>query len=386
MNWRLSWVPFGALLVILPYPGTVAARLLLLLLTFACAVAWHRMRPPPRRAPLPCLPALALWWLVGGLSLAYAADPAYSLGELKNEIGYTMLALFAFFVIGQDRHMARFGLRAAVVGALVLCAWGLATWVRGGFAWHVAGRHGGVGVVSTFVVTVLPALLVAILTDPARSWRRLGALAVGMSLLTALATAQRAAIPAIAVEAAIGLAFLIRSPGASLTRAQVLALAAGGCAAVGLAALWYSRIRYGDGSGWLAGDTRIAFWPTLAGTILADPLLGAGFGRQAMKIAHPELIPGYNRELWHAHNVVLNYGIGMGVPGMVALLALFGAWGRFFWRHVATPAGVGGVMLVAGVFLRNQFNDFFQRDMSLLFWALCGMFAGMLLARDADGA
>jgi hypothetical protein len=46
---------------------------------------------------------------------------------------------------------------------------------------------------------------------------------------------------------------------------------------------------------------------------------------------------------------------------------------------------MAGCALLAGVFLRNQFNDFFQRDMSLLFWALCGLFAGMLLAREEAG-
>ena len=379
MSLRLSWLPFALLLIILPYPGTVAARLLLLLIAFIVAASWYFRAAPAARAALPCKPALAFWWAVGLASLAYAADPGYSLGELKNEFGYTLLALFAFFVVGQRRDTALFAMRAMAIGVAILCGWATLTWAEN-FSWNRMGRHGDAGVVSTYLVTVLPALFWIAVDDPNFRWRLAGWLLIALALFIAAITDQRAAWLALAVEAAILVALMARAVRIPLSRRQVAIAAGLLLLAVAGAILRHSLQRYGQ-SGALPPDSRMDFWPSVLAMIGAHPFAGAGFGRQSMKIAYPQLIPGYNPELWHAHNLVLNYGLALGIPGMLALLALFAAWGRFFWRCAATAAGMAGCALVAGVLVRNQFNDFFQRDMSLLFWSLCGLFAGICLAR-----
>ena len=72
----------------------------------------------------------------------------------------------------------------------------------------------------------------------------------------------------------------------------------------------------------------------------------------------------------------------MGVPGMLALGALFAGFGVLFWNAGSGPSswvGVTGLVLLAGVVMRNQLNDFFIRDMSLLFWALIGLFARLAI-------
>lgn len=383
MSWRWSWLPFAGLLIILPYPGTVAARLLLLLVTFICALVWYFRATPSAWAPLPCKPVLAIWWLVGLVSLTYAADPGYSLGELKNEFGYTVLALFAFFVIGQRRGTAFFALRALVMGAILLCGWGIATWLDG-FGWKRTAGHGDVGVVATYIVTVVPAILLVALDDNSQFWRRIGVLAGSLALCALVLTRQRAAWLALAAEIVI-LLVLLAQVGRLPVSPQKIVVATIAISVSATIAVLVSTLDRLAPAGVASFDTRIEFWPSVFAQIGAHPLAGSGFGRQAMKIANAALIPNYNRELWHAHNFVLNYGLGMGIPGMLVLLALFAAWGRFFWRHAANMVGIAGCMLVAGVFLRNQFNDFFQRDMSLLFWALCGLFAGMLLARAEGG-
>lgn len=379
MSFRWSWLPFAGLLVILPYPGTVAARLLLLLFGFIVAAWWYAKSDPAQRATMPCKPVLVAWWLVCLASLAYAVDPGYSNGELKNELGYTMLALFAFFVLGQDRERARFALRAAAIGLGLLGSWATLTWLEQ-FGWNRMAGHGDAGVVSTYLVTVAPVLLVIALDDPSPAWRRAAWVLGALLLFIAAVTDQRAAWLALGVQAAVGAILLAATGRLPLTRRQIGFVAGTILLVAVVAAVRHTLTRYGQATS-LAADSRMEFWPTLISHIAGHPFAGAGFGRQAMKIAYPQMIPGVNPELWHAHNFVLNYGLGMGIPGMLALLALFAAWGRFFWRHAASAAGIAGCMLVAGVFLRNQFNDFFQRDMSILFWALCGLFAAMVLAR-----
>jgi uncharacterized membrane protein YjjP (DUF1212 family) len=57
--------------------------------------------------------------------------------------------------------------------------------------------------------------------------------------------------------------------------------------------------------------------------------------------------------------------------------------------RIIAMAGICGVMLVVGVVARNLTNDFFQRDLALLFWSIAGMLLGYAQhaqnARDASG-
>ena len=130
-------------------------------------------------------------------------------------------------------------------------------------------------------------------------------------------------------------------------------------------------------------DIRIRNWPKIADRILEQPLYGKGFGRNAMSKAYPDLIPPESSEIWHAHNVFLNYGLSMGVPGMLALLILFACLLRKYWFLASNGStlqrsiGIAGIAMVAGVVTRNLTNDFFMRDMSLLFWSLNGLLLGL---------
>jgi len=61
---------------------------------------------------------------------------------------------------------------------------------------------------------------------------------------------------------------------------------------------------------------------------------------------------------------------------MIALVLLFFALLRRFWElsraedRTVAMAGICGVLLIVGVVARNLTNDFFQRDLALLFWAV----------------
>src|SRR5450759_903085 len=108
----LILLPFVTLLVVLPFPHTVAARLLCLLLALGIALALcHRDPELWRRFP-PGRWGIALWLLVCGLSLFYSVDPDYTLKELQNEIGYTLAAFFSFYVVAQRRQHAQILLRS----------------------------------------------------------------------------------------------------------------------------------------------------------------------------------------------------------------------------------------------------------------------------------
>ena len=78
---------------------------------------------------------------------------------------------------------------------------------------------------------------------------------------------------------------------------------------------------------------------------------------------------------------------------MIAILLLFFTLLRKFWKlscaddRVIAMAGICGVLLVVGVVGRNLTNDFFQRDLALLFWSMAGMLLGYAQhARNAPDA
>lgn len=376
----LPLIPFLVLLAILPIPGTVALRLLCLAAAFAYAIyMWKRLAVPP----LPCKPALAAWTLLALASLSYAIDPVYSLGEIKNELGYTMMAFVAFFVMSTDERRMKAMLLALAAGAFVLCAGALAS--RFALAdWDQGGRYGGTAAFASYVVAVVPAVaLLGFYFEDVRL-RRLSLALLGLLLVTGFFCLQRVIWPVLFLQACAVLLLYKKKLGHNIIRiAGVLIV----LALIGSAILALTQTtRYKEGSTpdtEVRNDVRLAFWPRVVGRIMEHPLTGAGFGRGVMNKAYPDLIPRENTLLWHAHNVVLNYGLAMGIAGMLVLLMVFGALLREYARlwqsddHGLRMIGACGMVLVLGVFSRNMANDMFVRDAALLFWALNGMLLGL---------
>jgi O-antigen ligase len=132
----------------------------------------------------------------------------------------------------------------------------------------------------------------------------------------------------------------------------------------------------------LMQDDRQRIWKAAINVISEKPITGYGFALESGKQALSEQFADpWQRDMYrHAHNVVLNYTIQMGIPGGLALLCLFGGLAMGFFSRVrtaSTPAtravATCGLILVVGFFLRNMTDDFFSRHASLLLGALIGM-------------
>lgn len=386
----LQPLPFVVFLFILPFPGTVALRLMCLAaMILIAAFSWRSLAPPP----IPCRWAIALWAGAALASLAYAVDPAYSLREIKNEVGYSLMACIAFFAWTRDEARLRLAGLALLAGFAVIAVAAVAGYASTG-EWRHDVFYGGAGAISAYLVTAGPVLVLAIvLWSPrhAGGWLVLSGL---FFLAVALLSGQRVLWPAIALQAALFGVWLWRTGASALQPSRIawtgvllLALLAGG--------LYLSeRLRTSgdlDSPSAMQKDLRPRLWQEVAQRIAEHPLSGAGFGRRAMSKAYPELVPAQSPLLWHAHNLVLNYGISAGVPGMIAVLVLFAALGWRFWRlalaggRLENRAGLAGAVMVLGVFARNMVNDFFVRDGALLFWALSGMLLGYAL-RQANAS
>ena len=96
--------PAAVFLFVLPFPHTVALRLICLLAAAVIAVVlWRRFAPPPIPLKVPIL----FWAAVLLSSIFVAVDQPYTLRELRNELGYTLLAFAALFVLTRDETSMR---------------------------------------------------------------------------------------------------------------------------------------------------------------------------------------------------------------------------------------------------------------------------------------
>jgi O-antigen ligase len=384
MNDRMRLLPLAVFLFILPFPGTVALRLLALAAGLAlCAWSWHKDGFPRISAKY----ALLLWMGCALLSLAAAIDPPYSLGEIKNEIGYAMAAYLGFLTLTRTREDAQVFVKALILGSLALAAFALwEHFLSDSTYWNEFGRAGGSGSYSTYLLALLPALLWAGQVLPYKHrWSLVSGLIV-LQLLVAVLAGQRAFWLVFALQALLAL-YLLRARGfipISVARVRAIAALAVILCALALAGAAAKR----DTLTWTQ-DPRLTTWTAVAARILEHPLAGKGFGREIMKKAYPDLLSQKYPALWHAHNLFLNYGMSLGIPGMLAIVLVFFALLRKFWelsrsgdRSIAM-AGICGVLLVVGVVARNLSNDFFQRDLALMFWAVAGMLLGY--ANHAQG-
>lgn len=381
-------LPLAVLLFILPFPGTVALRLLALATGLVlCAWSWHKEGFPD----VPAKTVLLLWSGCALLSLATAVDPAYSLEEIKSEIGYAMAAYLGFITLTRTRRDASFLVIALILGNLALSTFALRDYFSSNSVyWDENGLVGGSGSYSTYLLALLPVLLWAgYVLRQRRRWAVISGLVV-LQLLVAVLVGQRTFWLSVALQGLFAL-YLLRARGfITISARRVSALGAAAVILSCLAILGATTTR--DAVSW-DRDPRVTSGQAVAARILQHPLTGKGFGRETMKKAYPELVSREFPLYTHPHNLFLNYGIAMGVPGLLAILLVFFALLRSFWElsraddRVIAMAGICGVLLVIGVVVRNLANDFFQRDLALMFWSIAGMLLGYAQhARNAPDA
>lgn len=385
---RIEWSVAAAmvLLFVLPFPGTVALRLLsLLAVAVAAAYAWRALAVPP----LPFKGAIGFWVLVALVSVLYATDPAYSLGEIKSEVGYSMLAFVAFFALTRDEARLRLLCTAVAAGLAVIVLAAILTYGWKG-AWELGVWYGEAPPTTHYLLIAAPAAALGCYLWMPRHLSRALVLIASAVYVVAILTGQRAVWLGLGVQALVAAIWLARAGRrAGLRIPRVAAVVVSICLLSG--GLYATELFRTSTEPWAAMERnqRIPVWKGVVQRIAEQPLTGAGFGRKALLKAHPDLIPAQDPLYWHAHNIVLNYGLSAGIPGMLAIVLLFAAIGRRFWAmalgddETLRVVGLAGAAIVAGIFARNLFNDFFVRDGAMLFWALSGALLGFAARREA---
>ncbi|MBX9631328.1 MAG: O-antigen ligase family protein [Burkholderiales bacterium] len=382
--WYLMAGP-AVLLLVLPFAHTTALRMVALAASaLAAALHWRHRRP----APSALMPAFGVWILAAAWSLLTAADFWYSAGEIKTEIGYGLVTFLCFYTLTESDRELRAWVAVLAVSFAVLVAYTLAAFVREGTL-EFQGLHGGVLNYTTYLVMVLPvaAVLAANPCAPTRVRVAVGVLIL-LALVSAALTYSRMFWLSVIAGAVVLFIFHWRNQTTRRGRLVSIARLVGAILALLLMLAVVAEKRQFPIVGslervgvTLRTDPHFRVWSYGIDRIVESPLVGTGFGRMqqaAVYAAHFR-----NEELLvHAHNVFLDYGVQMGIPGIVALAFLFWSVGRQFTRLSASRAaacrlvGIAGTVAVVMVVVRNCTDDQFVRHNAMLFWALVGIGLG----------
>ncbi len=367
-------------LFILPFTHTVTLRLSMLGIAFLTALyIWRKEETPSLPLKLP----LILTALIAIASIFWAVDPGYSMGEVKNEIGYTFIAFFTFYTLTRsDKELRIFG-SALLVGVVVMVSLGLGAYFMNGL-WNETGYQGGVHDFCTYVVFMSPVLLFACY-DVKRLWLRLVFFMLLMILIIAgYFTLQRIMWPGIA--AVLLSLFLLLLYGSSQSRVtkQILGTVALSAAIIMLpiGIMVNNNVSFTSGIyDVIKNDPRVdGIWGASFQGIEQAPLLGVGYGRRSFYKAYPDLGTGLG---WHTHNIILDKLVQTGFVGAILFIFLIASIIRLYWIRLRNPPShevlvlsACCIALVVGMLTVNMTNHAFVRHSSLLFWSLIGMSLG----------
>jgi O-antigen ligase len=258
--------------------------------------------------------------------------------------------------------------------------------VRGGtfFSYQIrAGSlHSGFGTFSTYLITVMPYILLALFFVPAQRihW--------GLSLLFFINLG--ALFLTHARGAWVAAALLIGGAGwMFLSRRAFLSLIIGGGAIFFLFLFqgsWQHYVHFTppNSQGKIAIETGAARWELLKFTldqIKENPFQMIGYGRGSFVKKYREFSDQYKGALlWHAHNTFLNVALQTGIQGLVIFLLLVYQILAYSYRQGKDAEAPGAryfllstFFMVALYFVRNLSDDFFVDDSALLFWLLVGV-------------
>ena len=332
------------------------------------------------RTPLD-LPIL-LFTLVAGLSVVTAVDPRYSLHEFIAEwiVG---ICLFYLVVNNIRPEQMKYILGALLLGNVIMVGYGIFEFFRDGgqvlnYATRAGSLHSGVGTFSTYLVTTIPYIFLALFFLNKTSHRLTILALLSLNLFALLLTYSRGSWLAIIVLALVaGWKFASRKvfiPALLLIGLIILLGASQNIFQ------YYDRFTasntYPDSyrGRWIVAKFYLE-------RIQENPLQMLGFGQRSFVKRHVDFHKKYEKsQLWHAHNTFLDIAVQTGVQGLFLfcfllyrLLKYCHEVGSLEKKTLMGYVSLATFLMIITFFARNFSDDFFIDDSALLFWFLSGI-------------
>jgi O-antigen ligase len=382
-QWARAWSALGlaggaVYLAVLPVGHVTALRSLGLIAALMAALA---LWAAPSRRVLPVLAAFAVWFAAATLSLLTTRNLGASLEAMNNEILRSLLVFLVFYVL--TRRLAAYSVWvfATAFGFAVLSVLAIDAFFTHG-RWH-SHYVPALQNFATCAVTVLP-LVAGYLIFRRGHWPTTALLTgtVALMLSAGYLTLSRGFWLVLMCGAFLAVALNAWRTG-QLKRRSLALLAIVcmvGISAASLAALQRARSV-------VSLEDRVVIYTAAIAKIAQNPLTGSGYGHETDAARYAAAMP--NLAVFHAHNIVLSFLDQMGVAGLVALAAIFGAPAVVLFRELRSPAGdaaLCGLVLLGCVFVANNLDYFFVKQNLWLFFANLGIYHGRIDRVLADGS
>jgi O-antigen ligase len=375
----LVWVA-ALLLASCLFSHTISLRLLLLGLGIVLTATMLARNREVRALPPIWIP-FVLWAGWATLSVFWSIEPDRTLKELRNEVSYAGATLWVCFVAAHAREAARIFSPVVGLAAVAACTIALHASTTG-WGNYQQGWHGGPGNHSSALLILMPCALAAgwYANRIGRRWLVVMCAAMaGLFLASAYTTLSRTLWLGFAIELIIlGGLLLLRTRRAVALRVAMIAVALLLGAITVVLSIQAERESIGA-AGNFDQDARLKLWPEVLERVGERPLSGYGFGRGILRGPLQEQLGALNDQLWHAHNLLLDAMLQLGIPGALLLVALLAAIVRQGW-HLARDAdiaaaacGMAMIAVVAGMVVRNATDTLLVRQNALLFWGTIGV-------------
>lgn len=337
-----------------------------------------------RRTPLDI--PISLFSLVAGLSLITAVDFQYSLEEFTGE---WILGVVLFYLAANNfrEDKIKYLLIVLLCGNLLMTVYGIYDFFqRGGtlFDYQIRAQsfHYSFGAFSTYLVTILPYLLIGLFAVKKEyPYRRILFLLLLLNLFVLYLTQARGAwVAAVVCLTFVGWKFLSK---------RNLIIAGGIGTILVLLVLPRSIFEHqtqitnpeSPDQKIETGRARWELYKFVLERMVENPFRMLGFGQRSFVKKYPEFYNKYKGALlWHAHNTFLNIALQTGVQGLALFcLLIFVLLKYTFERTRAEPAPLpkfyfqATFMMIIALFVRTSTDDYFKDDSALLFWFLSGV-------------
>src|SRR6185295_2511271 len=258
------------------------------LLAVALCLAWVERINPWVRTPID-LPLLGfLSWVL--CTIPFATDPAYSFSEWRKLLAHVLVFYWAMFVLHSYKRieLSRQIIWTVVLGSLALSGFALVDFILRGGTWRdrlvrAEALYSDYNWLTTYLVLVIPILIVWVLIHRTLWVRLIGALTLVMAGLSQVAAYTRAGWVAHFVQA-VGFGLLAGR------RRLVIWIFAGAIAmGGGLFAVSEMGYQRSTTDPWTL-NTRVKAWGLGLHQVVKHPIVGVGYGNDpVMKVYHAEI-------------------------------------------------------------------------------------------------
>ena len=346
---------------------------------------WVLVRVLSDGARSPLAWPVSAWLAWGAMSSLWSLDWEASVKSTIYDMVMPIGAFYGTYLVSRTGAAFRLLLFGVVAGMSILAVLVLLAVFNGQFEFLLAHEPAGLlylypgpGATSTLGIFALPHVLLLCWSER-RENLRLAIALLACIAIAGLGSQNRMFWPAAVITIAVF--YLCQWSRLSLLQRKRLRLAgyASVVAAVGIVAGLSEARTQGF-------EARLQGWAEWTAVAAEKPWIGYGLGKRVLGEVGPERLTEAMRRTdeaftGHAHNLLLNTTLQVGVVGLAWFLFLIGSLGKYGYARKegrALPESAALLALLVAMLVKNASDDFMDHAVIVAFWAHAGMLLGRL--------